>query len=457
MKQNILLLTVLSIFSFSCTDDEVPTTDDEEPTAVGRETWQIVQEDIFANNCITCHTEGTTFANQSNLILESDVAYDQLINHPVDNAAALEDGLERLGTDGLSSLYKSYLWEKINAPDKEHFYSDHSNYGSLMPLGLPVLTNGQLEFIRQWIVAGAPEIGIVADSSVLADTTRFDEVDFAPLPLPETGVQIHLGPFEVPPNYEREFLHYVELDTTGDLYVNKVEITMRPGSHHFVLYTFRNNLPSGLEPDPGVYRDLRDLNGDPIWGNLAAMFYHDFFTGTQWQYINRTYSNGLALKIDADQGFDLNSHYVNRSDEVMMGEVYTNLHFVDSTEVDRVAKILNLNNGVFELPPNAITTLEKTFYFDERRHIIQLFSHAHEHNIEFAVEIASGSRGGNLVYISYDWEHPPILELDPHLTLEPSEGLRLIATYDNWTNKTLTFGLLSEDEMMILFGYYYTD
>ena len=63
---------------------------------------------------------GTSFANQSNLILTPDVAYEQLTNQPVDNQAALNDGLERVGTDGLSSLYKSYLWEKINAPDKEH-------------------------------------------------------------------------------------------------------------------------------------------------------------------------------------------------------------------------------------------------------------------------------------------------------------------------------------------------
>ena len=66
-------------------------------------------------------------------------------------------------------------------------------------------------------------------------------------------------------------------------------------------------------------------------------------------------------------------------------------------------------------------------------------------------------RDGELVYISYDWEHPPILELDPPLTLEPGEGLRLETTYNNWTDRTLEFGLLSEDEMMILFGYYYME
>ena len=61
------------------------------------------------------------------------------------------------------------------------------------------------------------------------------------------------------------------------------------------------------------------------------------------------------------------------------------------------------------------------------------------------------------MYIAYDWEHPPILELDPPLTLEPGQGLRLEATYDNNTTRTLRFGLLSVDEMMILFGAYYVD
>jgi hypothetical protein len=33
--------------------------------------------------------------------------------------------------------------------------------------------------------------------------------------------------------------------------------------------------------------------------------------------------------------------------------------------------------------------------------------------------------------------------------------LKLIVTYNNWTTRTLRFGLLSQDEMMILFGYFY--
>ena len=76
---------------------------------------------------------------------------------------------------------------------------------------------------------------------------------------------------------------------------------------------------------------------------------------------------------------------------------------------------------------------------------------------EFKVFKVGGANDGELLYVSFDWEHPPILELDPPITLDRGEGLRLEATYDNDEDRTLTFGLRSSDEMMILFGAYYTD
>lgn len=44
-----------------------------------RSTWGIIQEDIFATCCVSCHTAGTSFAQQSGLLLSADVAYSQLV------------------------------------------------------------------------------------------------------------------------------------------------------------------------------------------------------------------------------------------------------------------------------------------------------------------------------------------------------------------------------------------
>ena len=75
----------------------------------------------------------------------------------------------------------------------------------------------------------------------------------------------------------------------------------------------------------------------------------------------------------------------------------------------------------------------------------------------FDVYISGGARDGERVYRATDWAHPPILEIDPPLTLEPGQGLRLEATYFNESAQTIRFGFRSEDEMMIVFGYYFTD
>ncbi|MFK7954246.1 MAG: hypothetical protein AB8B73_15455, partial [Ekhidna sp.] len=114
-------------------------------------TYDVIQTEIWDTQCISCHTAGSSFAKQSDLIMTADQSYAQLVNRAPDNKQALADGLELVGTEGLPSLYTSFLWEKINANDVEHFYDDHPLYGAIMPLGGDFLTNGQLEFIRDWI------------------------------------------------------------------------------------------------------------------------------------------------------------------------------------------------------------------------------------------------------------------------------------------------------------------
>ena len=455
-KQPLFLCSItLGVFLLSgCGEKSVSIEPGPDPV-VSNSSWEVIQHEILDKHCISCHTAGSTFATQSDLILTADVAYSQLVNTAPQNAAARAAGLLRVGTDGLASHDKSFLWEKINAPNQQHFYDDHPDYGALMPLGGLPLTNGQLAYIEQWIIAGAPETGFVADRALLNDSTRYETPDFTPLDPPLSGEQIHLGPFDVPANYEREFYVYEPLYNNEVLYVNRVEIAMRSGSHHFILYGLDDNIPAAMIPQPGEIRDIRDANGVYNLDNLLITLYHEFVAGTQWPLMDYQFPPGVALRIPANSGFDLNPHYVNRTGEVFQGEIYANLHTVDVSEVQHVARILNLSNTNINLPPNQVTTLSRTWTFNRRRHIFQLFSHAHEHMTEFRVYVVGSPRDGELIYIAYDWEHPPILELDPPLTLESGQGLRLEVTYNNWTSRTLRFGLLSEDEMMILFGAYY--
>ncbi len=157
------IIPAFMILVSGCGDDGNEPTIDVEPTS----SWEVVQSKIFEINCVVCHSEGTAFARQSDLLLTKEVGYSNLIDRVPKNTAAAADGLMLLETNGLESLFSSFLWEKINAPDQEHFYQDHPEYGEIMPLGIPPLTNGELEYIREWIIAGAPETGFVADEALL--------------------------------------------------------------------------------------------------------------------------------------------------------------------------------------------------------------------------------------------------------------------------------------------------
>ena len=452
----ILIGSMTCLFASACSDSSnslEPEPQEPEVTS----TWDVIQTVILDKNCVECHVAGASFATQSDLVLTSNVAYSQLINRTPNNPTARADGLTLVGTEGLASVGKSFLWEKINAPNQAHYFDDHPGYGALMPLGKPPLTNGELEFVLQWILAGAPSSGNGVDLGLLDDTERYEAPEFEPLPVPTSGVQFHLGPWDVAPNFEREFFYYEPLNNDQPLFVNRVDMAMRPGSHHLILYDLSDNIPEILVPEPQVFREIRDANGNYIPSTLMITSHLNFVTGTQWPRMTYHYPPGVAMRIPADAGFDINAHYVNRSSEIIQGEIYANLHTVDSSQVEHVAERLFMNNLDINLPPNATTTLNKTFVVDNKVQIFQLFSHAHEHMTEFRVFIDGGPRDGELVYIAYDWEHPPILELNPTLTLEAGQGLRLQATYNNDTNSTINFGFLSSDEMMILFGAYYVD
>ena len=444
-----------------------------------RDSWQIINEDILSLKCSQCHYDGSFYAETSNLILTEDIAYNQLLNRVPNNSSAEDDNLFLISnSSGLLGILQSYFWEKINIKNENHFYSEHPQYGELMPLGGPFLTNGELNFIKQWIWEGAPETGSIVDPIILNDLSIYEAPEFEPLDPPINGLQYHIGPFEVYPNTEREFLYYVP-PVDGTYYINKIEIAMAPGSHHFIAYMFPDNY--GAPPNTYEYRDIHYPYIDEFLSNGTVNFQwvnnvqtlqgHTFVTGTQWPSWSYDLPPGIALEFNSNFGFDLNPHYFNYTDEVIQGEVYVNLHAVLPQEINKIAGVMQLGNQDISLPPGEETTLSKTYSYYEiinnltienppgldQINIFQLFSHAHQLMTQFDIFINYGNGEQELIYTALDYEHPPILSLDPPLTLNLGESLTARVKYNNTTNNYVNFGLLSTDEMMIIFGLLYLD
>ncbi len=105
----ILLGSMTSLLAWGCSDSS-NSLEPEPQEPVATSTWDIIQTVIFDKNCVECHVAGASFATQSDLVLTSSVAYSQLVNRTPKNPVALADGLTLVGTEGLASVDKSFLW-----------------------------------------------------------------------------------------------------------------------------------------------------------------------------------------------------------------------------------------------------------------------------------------------------------------------------------------------------------
>jgi hypothetical protein len=332
-------------------------------------------------------------------------------------------------------------------------------YGSPMPLGGNPLSIGQLEFVRRWIEAGAPEKGDVVDKTLLDDKTPSfvpDDGTFEAMKTPmqegTTGLQLKIERFSIQPNFEREIFVRRSLNNTSEIYVNRIKLKSRANSHHLVVYDFRNK--TGL-PGFDVIRDLRNLDNSTNLATLLQSGNHVFLGGGTDPNSDYVFPEGTALGLPANASVDLNPHYFNRTTEVKYGENYVNLYTVDKAKVKNVVKIIDFNNTTFTLPAKAKTVITKDFKFDTDVTIVSLTSHNHATGEKYVIKIKGGTRDGEVIYENTDWEHPIVINYPKPINLKKGEGLTSVVTYNNTTDKILTFGLTSQDEMNIIFGYYY--
>lgn len=407
-----------------------------------------LQQKVIQPACNSCHAAGQPFATQSGLVLDQPVAYANLVNAPVKNSVAIAHGMKQVLPRNLDN---SLFYQKLLLRDP----SKPQHFGSPMPLGTTSLSIGQIEFIKRWIELGAPETGDSIDPALLDDKTLPSYAPFVALTPPATGIQLVIEPFSVQPNFERELFVLRELKNAAPIYVSRIETRMRSNSHHFLLYTFQANTPLALMPAPNLVRDIRNPDSSLNFLNALPMGYHTFFAGSMTPEGGYAFPPGIALQLPANAKLDLNAHYVNRGTANITGEAFANLHTVDAAQVTQVAQTLNLGNTSIPLPPFQRTTHKKTFTFSATTRILMLTSHMHKLGERFVIRIKGGSRDGQVVYENTDWEHPAIITFDQPIVLSAGEGLTSEITYNNTTGLLVNFGLTSEDEMGIIFGYYY--
>jgi hypothetical protein len=400
-----------------------------------KSSFALLQQKVFDVSCTQCHND----AQQNiygNLSLASNSSYASLIGVSPSNARALTLGLFRVKAGSPDS---SFLLDKVTG-------ALDSLMGVRMPQEEQPLSQNKIEFIREWIAAGAPEEGTVADASLLNDsgTTQAALIPLPPPPL-DSGFQLHLPPFSIPPGNEREVFTYVDPRLPTTEWVKSLDFRMREGSHHFILWTLDGQSEGVTD---GETRDRTDLEMDRPTRR--------FVYGAQTPEVHYAFPDGVALPIDPSHGFDLNSHYVNTTSETFFGEAYINVWTVPQSQVQHVAQ--SFLDGDFD--PSFVIPSHKTVVrtmnwggFSQPTHLFLLSSHAHARMLSFKIFLRRANGNVTQIYESDDWHKPIVSSMD--LLLEAGDVVFSETTYKNDTDHDIHFGYTSEDEMNVVYGYYW--
>jgi hypothetical protein len=455
MQNRFLKIATLFLGAFviisACTKQSI---DSQNPTV---SSFSLMQDKIITPTCATsgCHasTSDKSFV-QHGLVLEKSVAYENLFGVTPVNLLSKADGHLRVKAfKSLESLfYHKLTWDASHHGGKQ--------YGLPMPLGSTALTVGQIEFVRRWIEAGAPKTGEVADAKLLDDKTPSvsSTENFIPMNSPKTegveGFQMKVDKFEIAPNFERELFVRKNIGNTTDIYVNRLKLQSRQNSHHMVLYDFRNK--TGL-PTLDQIRDLRNPDNGLNLVTAVQASNHIFLGGGTQANQEYVFPEGTALMLPANYSIDLNPHYFNKTNNVLYGENVVNLYTTDKAKVKYVVKTIDFNNTTLNILPNTKTVITKDFTFSTNVKIVSLTSHTHKFGEKYVIKILGGARNGEVVYENLDWEHPAVINFTTPIALKKGEGLTSVVTYNNTSSQKLAFGLTSDDEMNIIFGYYYEE
>jgi hypothetical protein len=146
----------LSIVLVACKKDPITP-----PTPTTTDSFALMQDKILTKSCALSGCHASTADNsyqQHKLVLKGTDVYTALFNGSVKNADAITAGLKQVVPNNID---KSFFYQKLIFATSIH------QYGNEMPLGADPLTAKQVQFVREWINAGAPKTGDVADKTLL--------------------------------------------------------------------------------------------------------------------------------------------------------------------------------------------------------------------------------------------------------------------------------------------------
>ena len=269
---------------------------------------------------------------------------------------------------------------------------------------------------------------------------------------PRRGFQLRTARFSVPVG-EREICQAVRLPIDGPVDVDRITVKMPKGStlasHHFAMFLANANAPNlpldGPEDSPGCV----GAGGSLVSPILA------FVQRVGGDVIR--FPKGVGVRIEPSQVLLLNSHYVNVSGAPIELDVAVNFRKARRGSVKRRAKSFQLGTLDIDVPPGERANASAEWTVPFPMELVWASSHSHKHTESVDVDAIVGGVARPLVRTTSYAEPDFTYFKPPELRLETGDVIRWTCRYRNATDRPVTFGVTTEDEMCFAVGFFVTD
>ena len=432
-------------------------------------TWDAIREVVFEQaGCANsvCHGE----AASGGLDLRPEVAYDNLVGVTA-QASSLRLIFPR-------EPDKSFLYHKLSA---KTFPGSYAVGGSPMPSAGAAISAGQLEAIRLWIEAGAPETGSTGDTIGRGEDEierllgvclpEADAVNTVPLPPPErgVGVQFTMPPHDVPAESETEWCFAAYYDFRDQIppeymsadreffYIRGDEVREDPYTHHNVLIPADVPVEQIHDPAYGAWTcaggeqagelceptDLQSCGAgkcrSEMQHNVACIGYgppsNTPIASAGSNVGSILTKEGYYETVPTHGIFYWNSHAFNLTTEDANHHVWRNLFFTGDRRyhANYITFSRNIDAGA-GTPPFERQTVCRDYKLDQGDGLLFLTSHTHKRGEHFTISV----KGGEQLYETYSYDEPLQKFFEPALVFNSAEQadriLEYCATYNNGLN-----------------------
>jgi hypothetical protein len=239
--------------------------------------------------------------------------------------------------------------------------------------------------------------------------------------------------FTLEPGQEKFLCYTQTLDR--DVVVGGYSINAKPYVHHTVLSKTAGDEPEGMSECDVLFR----LAWEPIFPVGAGEYEIQF-------------PEGIGQVLPAGTRLLAQLHLLNAGKETVVDSAELDLH-LSPHESPRELATFAFGNFNVNLPPLQSSKIESVCSVKEQVEVVAAFPHMHQLATSLTFEVGPSADRLSKVFERnpYDFDNQN-LEL-VNLTLNAGDVTRVTCNYDNTTDKTITFGESTFNEMCFFVGF----